>query len=103
MSMTSIRTLWHRVFSQVNTGSASLTPGALTANTVNTANTVACVGAAIGDVVDVVAPASIGATIMQGEVTAVGVVTIKFLSGGTTAPPTGIYRVATYPFTSEVV
>lgn len=96
------RSSFQRVFQQINTASATLTPGTLTANTVNTANTVACPGAAIGDVVDVSAPASLGGIIMQGEVTAANVVTIKFLSAATTAPGAGVYKVATYPFTSEV-
>lgn len=96
------RTTFQRVFNQVNTASASLTPGTLTANTVNVANTVACPGAAIGDIVDVAAPASLGGIMMQGEVTAANVVTIKFLSAATTAPSAGVYKVATYPFSNDV-
>jgi hypothetical protein len=103
MSLVTDRTGFQRVFQQVNSASASLTPGTLTANTVNTSNTIACPGAAIGDIVDVSAPASLGGIMMQGEVTAANVVTIKFLSAATTAPSAGVYKVATYSFTSEVV
>ena len=38
---------------------------------------------------------------MQGEVTAAGVVTIKFLSAATTAPAAGVYKVITYPLTAN--
>lgn len=103
MSLTTDRTSFQAIFQQVSSGSAALTPGSLTAGTVSTANTVACPGAALGDIVFVSAPAAIGATIMWGEVTAVNVVTIKFLSGATTAPPTGVYKVASLPFTAAVV
>lgn len=101
MAVFTVKTIWQHIFGVTNYGSASLTPGALTAGIVNTANTIAVPGAAIGDVVDVAAPAALVGTIMQGEVTAAGVVTIKFLSGATPTPPAGIYRVTTYPYGAD--
>lgn len=90
------RAQFQGLFSNVSTAQASLTPGTLTANTVNTANTVACPGCLVGDVVDVSAPAVLGGILMQGEVSAAGTVTIKFLSAATTAPGAGIYKVTCY-------
>ena len=75
----------------VRTAAASLTPGALTANVVNTSNTITVPGAAVGDIVEMVAPASLGAIIMSGEVTSANTVTVKFLSNAVTAPATGVY------------
>lgn len=90
------RAQFQGLFSNVSTANASVTPGALTAGTVNTATTIACPGCAVGDIVDVSAPASLGGIMMQGEVEAAGVVTLKFLSGATTAPSAGVYKVTCY-------
>lgn len=98
------RTGFQRVFQQVNTASATLTPTAAAAGVTNVASTVAVPGALVGDIVDVSAPSSLLNLILQGEVTAVGVVTLKFanVSAGSITPPAGLYKVATYSFTSDV-
>lgn len=106
MAMTAVRSLWHRVFQQINTGSATLTAVSPTAGaTFAGSGTISVPGAAIGDIVDVSSPAVQPAGIYTyGVVTAVGVVTIYYanVTVGTLAAAAGLYRVATYPFTSEV-
>lgn len=100
------RTQFQRVFQQVNTGSATLvaTTAVAAAATPGVA-TVAVPGAAIGDIVDVSSPAvqPVGLLVF-GVVSAAAVVTIYFLNptAGSLTGVAGLYKVATYPFTSEV-
>lgn len=93
-----VRTQFQEIVQNVQGASASLTPTAAAAGVTNVASTIAVPGAAIGDVVDVVAPSSLLNLILQGEVTAAGVVTLKFanVSAGSITPPAGIYKVITY-------
>ena len=103
----SSRTGFQRVFQQVNTGSATLAVVATIAagTTAPAVATVAVPGAAIGDIVDVSSPAVQTAGLLcYGVVTAAGVVTIYFanVTTGTPSSAGGVYKVATYPFTSDV-
>lgn len=100
------RTQFQRVFQQVNTGSGSPTFTSPTTGTTAAASaTISVPGAAIGDIVDVSPPtAPVAGLLVYGTVTAVGAVTVYAanVSAGTLVPPVGLFRVATYPFTSEV-
>lgn len=102
----SSRTLWQRIFQQANTGSATETTTTATAAGVTAAAaTVAVPGAAIGDVVDVSSPTAQPVGLFCfGVVTAANVVTIYFMNptAGSLTGVAGLYKVATYPFTSEV-
>lgn len=97
MATFTVRTSFAHVYNQVAYGSASLTPSAVITGAVGN-NTVACGNCQIGDIVDVSCPAVLGNLIVQGEVTAIGTVTIKFAntSGGSLTPPAGIYKVVSY-------
>lgn len=99
----SSRTSFQRIYQQINTGSASVTPGAATTGTTVTV-TVPVAGSLVGDVVEVSAPSAIGNLTMSGEVTAAGTVTIKFANAtaGSLTAPAGLYRVATYTFSGDV-
>lgn len=96
--------LYRRVFDQVGSASASLTPTAAAATTTNVASTITVPGAAIGDLVDVLPPSSLLNLILQGEVTAANVVTLKFanVSAGSITAPAGIYTAIVYRPTTEV-
>lgn len=98
------RTSFQRVVQQVNSASASLTPALVTTGATGVASTIAVPGALVGDVVDVVGPSSLLNLILQGEVTAVGVVTLKFanVSAGSITPPAGIYKAVTYTLSGDV-
>lgn len=93
----SSRAQFQGLFSTVNTGQASVTPGAATTGITVTV-TVPVTNCAIGDIVDVSAPAAIGNLTMSGEVTAAGTVTIKFanVTAGSLTAPAGVYKVTTY-------
>lgn len=80
-------------FDSVRTASASLTPVAVAAGVTGVASTITVPGAAVGDLVSVAAPSSLLNLILQGEVTAAGVVTLKFanVSAGSITPPAGVY------------
>lgn len=93
---TSQKRQFNDVFTNQNSGSASVTPGAATTGiTVTVAITVP--GALVGDVVWVSAPAAIGNLTMTGEVTAANTVTIKFANttAGSLTAPAGVYTVIT--------
>lgn len=96
-------TQYRRVYDQVGSASASLTPTAAGAGVTNVASTITVAGAAIGDIVDVVAPSSLLNLILQGEVTAANTVTLKFanVSAGSLTAPAGIYTAIVYRPTLE--
>lgn len=74
------------------------TPGAITTATTATSN-VNVPGAAIGDRVDVTCQQALGNVILQGEVTAAGVVTLKWANttAGTITPPAAaLYNIIVY-------
>jgi hypothetical protein len=83
------------VFQNTTAGSASLTPALVPTVTTNSASTIAVPGCLVGDIVDVSAPASLGALHVQGEVQAAGTVTLKFANttAGSLTPPAGVYTV----------
>jgi hypothetical protein len=80
------------VFENVSAGTAALTPAAVAADTTSE-STVNVPGCAVGDIVLLSCNASIGTLLMQGEVQAPGVVTIKFanVSAGAVTPPAANY------------
>lgn len=81
------------LFDSAYVASANITPALVTTNTTGVASTIAVPGALVGDVVTVRAPAALGNVTLQGEVTAAGVVTLKFsnLTAGSITPPAGVY------------
>lgn len=97
------RTSFQRVVQQVNSGSASVTPGAATTGITVTV-TIPVAGSLIGDIVDVMAPSAIGNLTMSGEVTAAGTVTVKFanVTAGSLTAPAGIYKAVTYTPSADV-
>jgi len=100
------RTEWQRIFQQANTGSVTLTATTAVAAAATAGGTLANIpGASIGDIVDVSSPAvqPVGLLVF-GVVTAAGVVTIYFLNptAGSLTGVAGLYKVATYPFTTDV-
>jgi hypothetical protein len=79
-----------RIWGNVTAASAVLSPAAVGAGTTNVASTIAVPNCQIGDVVDVRCSASFANSLLvQGEVQAAGVVTLKFanVSAGSLTPP----------------
>lgn len=98
---TSQKRQFNDVFTNVSSGSAALTPAALTTNT-SGASTVAVPGALVGDVVLVTQNTAAGAPVAQtagiqvtGQVYAAGVVSIVFsnTSAGSLTPVAAVYTV----------
>jgi len=92
---TSQRRQFQDIFANVSTATAALTPAAVGATTTNTASTITVPGAQVGDLVFIILDnAELGDSIVvQGEVLAVGVVTVKFsnCSAGSLTPPAANY------------
>lgn len=86
-------TQYRGLVDSVRSASASLTPALVTTGTTGVASTITVPGAAVGDVVTVVAPAALGSVLLQGEVTAANTVTLKFANttAGSITPPAGVY------------
>lgn len=92
---TSQKRQFNDIFQNISSGSASLTPGALTTDT-SEAVTIAIPGALIGDVVFVsLAGAQTALIQVTGEVLAAGVVSVVFsnTTAGTLTPAAGVYTV----------
>lgn len=93
---TSQRRQFQDIFANISSGSASLTPGALTTDT-SEAVTVTVPGAQIGDVVFVSLAAVAQTALIQvtGEVLVAGVVSVVFsnTTAGTLTPAAGVYTV----------
>lgn len=92
---TSQKRQFNDIFTNISSGSAALTPSALTTNT-SEASTVAVPGAAVGDVVFVSASVAQTANIqVTGQVYAAGVVSIIFsnTSAGSLTPVAATYTV----------
>jgi hypothetical protein len=90
---TSQKRQFNGVFQNVSAGSASLTPAADGTETTGVASSIPVPGCSVGDVVFIVAPGSLGALQLDGEVQTAGTVVLKFANttAGSLTPPAGVY------------